>query len=69
MIDSGSSLLLGPSDLVKEINEAIGGIEILPGSGQYEILCDQIPNMPDVTFGFNGKAYTLTASDYVLQVN
>lgn len=69
VIDSGTSLNLGPSAIVKEINEAIGGIEILPGSGQYEILCEEIPNMPDITFNFNGKDYVLTANDYVLQVS
>nr|AKO90277.1 cathepsin E-like protein [Tigriopus japonicus] len=68
VIDSGTSLLLGPADVCKEINERIGGIEVLPGTGQYEIICSTIPDLPDVTFTFGGKAYTLTANEYVLQV-
>ncbi len=29
--------------------------------------CEQIPEMPDVTFTIAGKDFTLTAKDYVLQ--
>ena len=29
--------------------------------------CEQIPEMPDVTFTIAGKDFTLTAEDYVLQ--
>jgi hypothetical protein len=30
--------------------------------------CDEVPNMPPVTFKIGGRGYTLTADQYVLQV-
>eukprot|EP00095_Tigriopus_kingsejongensis_P002765 maker-scaffold845_size89356-snap-gene-0.17 protein:Tk02765 transcript:maker-scaffold845_size89356-snap-gene-0.17-mRNA-1 annotation:"cathepsin d" len=68
VIDTGTSLNLGPADVCKAINERIGGIEVLPGTGQYEIICSTIPDLPDVTFTFGGQDYVLTADEYVLQV-
>ena len=36
-------------------------------SSQALVECEQIPEMPDVTFTIAGKDFTLTAEDYVLQ--
>ena len=36
-------------------------------SSQALVECQQIPEMPDVTFTIAGKDFTLTAEDYVLQ--
>jgi cathepsin D len=64
----GSSLLVGPTAQCKAINELIGGIELLPGTGQYQIDCAQIDSLPSIDFVLSGRAYTLTGKDYVLQV-
>lgn len=37
-------------------------------SSQALVECADIPNMPPVTFKIGGKAFTLTADQYVLQV-
>merc|ERR1712059_79214 len=45
-----------------------GGIEIIPGSGQFQIICSEIPTLPDIDFVIGGRTYTLTGTDYVLVV-
>jgi hypothetical protein len=34
--------------------------------GQYTVDCATVPSLPDLTFQFGGKPYTLSASEYVL---
>merc|ERR1712150_457342 len=46
----------------------IGGVELIPGSGQYFIICSEIPDMPDIDVVIGGRAYTLSSVDYILQV-
>lgn len=36
---------------------------------QYVVNCNQVPMLPDVSFHLGGRAYTLTSTDYVLQVS
>ena len=37
-------------------------------NGQYTVDCGKVPELPDLSFYFNGKAYPLKGSDYVLEV-
>jgi phytepsin len=37
--------------------------------GQAAVDCDNIPTMPDITFNIGGKAFTLSADQYVLQLD
>jgi len=68
IVDTGSSLLVGPTKETEAINKMIGGIEVLPGTGQYQIVCSNIPNLPDIDFVLGGKKFTLSGKDYVLQI-
>ena len=68
IVDTGSSLLVGPVDQVHTINRQIGGLELVPGTGEYFVDCNKIPTMPDIDFVLNGQAFTLSADEYVLQV-
>lgn len=65
-IDTGTSLIAGPTDVMELLNSAIGAKK--GWQGQYTVDCEQIPSLPDLTFTIDGKDYTLSASDYILQV-
>jgi hypothetical protein len=63
IVDSGTSLLTGPSDSVKAIAEAIGAKPLV--AGEYVVSCDAT-NLPDFDFTLNGQVYTLTSADYLI---
>jgi len=56
VIDSGTSILVGPTKLV---NDLIDGITV-------KKTCKGIEDLPDVTFTLDNIDYTLTYNDYVL---
>jgi saccharopepsin len=37
-------------------------------NGSYSVECEKLDSMPDFTFKLDGKKYTLTPQDYILQV-
>jgi cathepsin D len=64
--DTGTSLLAGPSEEIARLNKLIGATPI--AMGEYLVKCDDINQMPVITFTIGGKAFELTASEYVLKV-
>merc|ERR1712024_173187 len=68
IVDTGSSLLVGPPAETDAINKAIGGTELIPGQGQYAVDCATVDDLPTVTFTIGGKGFELTGRDYILQV-
>jgi hypothetical protein len=64
IIDSGTSLLVGPSADVDKIMENIGA-EQDPTSGIYEIECSKLQN--GITFSLNNNDFALSKDDIVLQ--
>jgi len=68
IVDTGSSLLVGPPEETNKINKAIGGTEIIPGQGQFMVDCNSIDSLPVLTFTIGGQQYELVGKDYILQV-
>jgi len=64
--DTGTSLIAGPSDEIKKLNEQIGAIHI--AMGEYMVKCDSIDQLPTITFTIGSKEFALTGSQYVLKV-
>jgi saccharopepsin len=64
-IDTGTSLLAVPTMVADLINKQIGAKKNF--AGQYIIECDKVPNLPDFSLQFNGKLFTLTGYDYILE--
>jgi len=58
VIDSGTSLLVGPKEVVTPLIE---GITVSKD-------CSNLDSLPDMTFTIDGTDYTLSAQDYVLNV-
>ena len=68
ILDTGTSLNVGPTKESKAINEAIGAKEVIPGTGQYQVDCDVVDQLPAIEFAFGGKVFVLNGADYILKV-
>ena len=65
-IDTGTSLIVTPKADADAINNLIGAKKSF--TGQYTIDCSKVASLPSITFTFNGRDFTLTGNDYILQV-
>ncbi len=63
IVDSGTSILTGPTDVVQAIATAMGGKAI--NAAEYMVPCDG-PNQPSLVYTLNGVDYTLEPSDYLI---
>ncbi|TRM67800.1 aspartic peptidase domain-containing protein [Schizophyllum amplum] len=65
-IDTGTSLIALPTDIAEMLNAEIGAKK--SWNGQYQVPCESVPNLPELSFYFGGKAYPLKGTDYILEV-
>ncbi|XP_041955566.1 pepsin A-like [Alosa sapidissima] len=65
IVDTGTSLIVGPSSDISNMNSWFGATTNQIGDAA--VSCENIENMPEVTFNINGQAFTLPASAYVSQ--
>jgi hypothetical protein len=68
IVDSGTSLLAGPTDEVKAIAKSVGAKPFFLNPNEYTVDCTAISSLPDIAFGLGGQQYTLTGKDYVINV-
>merc|ERR1711967_162086 len=67
VVDSGTSLMVVPSDEIKAVAAAVGAKQlsiIPPLNREYSIDCDAAA--PDIDFIIDGTTYALTSTDYTL---
>lgn len=65
--DTGTSLIIGPTAVISELNKLIGATSL--GFGPAQVDCSTIDKMPNFDVGFGEKMFTLTPNDYVLKVS
>ena len=66
VLDSGTSLLAGPSSEVSALAQQVGATPFV--NGEYLIDCNSLSKLPDIAFVVNGKSYSLTPTQYTLNV-
>ena len=60
VLDTGTSLFVGPKEQSDAINKAIGGHELIPGTGEYFVRCKKLEELPIIEFAFGGKIFPLS---------
>ena len=65
IVDSGTSLITGPSAEIQKIAAKVGATANL--LGQYTIDCAKLSSLPDLDFHINGKAWTVPGKSLVIQ--
>lgn len=63
IVDSGTSILTGPSEVVASVAKQIGAKEII--AGEYLVACNY-DTLPNFDFTIGGNVYTLTPTDYLI---
>lgn len=64
IVDSGTSLLAGPTRDVKRIAQLVGATPLV--AGEYAIDCDKIHTAPSITFKLGSGVFVLDPVDYIL---
>ncbi|XP_040854758.1 chymosin-like [Ochotona curzoniae] len=62
ILDTGTSLLVGPDSDIRHIQRAIGATD--EGDGEYVLNCKNLSSKPTVVFELNGKKFPLPPSAY-----
>uniref|UniRef100_A0A8C9A9H1 pepsin A n=1 Tax=Prolemur simus TaxID=1328070 RepID=A0A8C9A9H1_PROSS len=65
IVDTGTSLLTGPTSAISNIQSDIGASE--DSEGLMVVSCSSINSLPDIVFTINGVQYPVTPSAYILQ--
>jgi len=66
--DTGTSLIAGPAQQIKQIAQKLGG-QFDQREGVYMVPCDAINTLPPVIFTIGGKDFAVSAKNYVDQIS
>ncbi|XP_043828009.1 pepsin A-like [Dromiciops gliroides] len=65
IVDSGTSLIIGPYNEIDSIQAAIGAIQ--NANGEMEVNCSSISDLPPITFNINGEEFPVPTKGYIKQ--
>lgn len=68
VLDTGTSLLAGPTADVKAIAAKVGAKPFFLNPNEYTVDCSSVSSLPDIDVEFGGKTFTLTGKDYIINV-
>ncbi|XP_053506569.1 nothepsin [Ictalurus furcatus] len=63
IVDTGTTLITGPTAYILTLQQLIGAT--LTPIGEFQVDCKRISSLPVVSFVLNGVEYSLTADDYI----
>ncbi|CAG7918368.1 unnamed protein product [Penicillium olsonii] len=66
ILDTGTSLIALPTTMAELLNKEIGASK--SWNGQYTVDCAKRDSLPDLTFTLAGHPFTISAYDYILEV-
>ena len=66
ILDTGTSLIIGPLTTIEKVNKAIGAE--LSSLGLYTVDCDKVDSMPDVIIHIGGSTFPLKPQEYVVKI-
>ncbi|XP_048401639.1 cathepsin D-like isoform X1 [Stegostoma tigrinum] len=66
IVDTGTSLITGPTVEIQALQKSIGAIPLT--QGQYKVDCDKVASLPPINFRLGGQTFTLTGEQYILKV-
>ncbi|KAJ8412042.1 hypothetical protein AAFF_G00143090 [Aldrovandia affinis] len=67
IVDTGTSLIVGPDSDIINLNTWVGAYT--DPYGDVTVTCSNIDKMPDLNFNINGHSFTIPASAYVQQTD
>ena len=65
IVDSGTSLLIGPKSEISKLAQAVGAKSTF--AGEYTVDCDKVANMPDIVFKIAGADYSIPGPKAIIQ--
>lgn len=69
IVDTGTSMITGPTKVVNAVNKEIGCNQLSNGECIWLKCPKNLDSLPVVTFKLNGVEYPLKGSEYVLEIN
>jgi len=66
VVDSGTSVLTAPTDVVRHFAKLVNATEFSPGSNRYTVPCSSVNSLPVIRISIGQKFWDLEGPDYII---